>query len=181
MMVRGLYVSPTEYVSFSEPRRKLTDHIATRDRSPDFSGLGMFLPNPDPILKKMGRDITVYRELRSDAHTGGCIRRRKAAVLSLQNKIERGRASARITRAVQDVFDHLDLNQVIGEILEAPLYGWQPLEIDWRPRRGASPLPVNIVGKPPEWFLFDTDAQLRFRSRQAPLRGEELEPLASDN
>lgn len=176
MMTRGLYVSPTEYVSFAEPRRKLTDHIATRDRSPDFAGLGMFLPNPDPILKKMGRDIKVYRELRSDAHTGGCIRRRKAAVLSLERKIERGRASARITRAVQEVFDKLDLNQVISEILEAPLYGWQPLEIDWRPRRGASPLPVNIVGKPPEWFLFDTDARLRFRSRQAPLLGEELEP-----
>src|SRR5690606_6203499 len=109
-------------------------------------------------------------------HTGGCIRRRKAAVLSLERKIERGKASARITRAVQDVFDKLDLNQVISEILEAPLYGWQPLEIDWRPRRGASPLPVNIIGKPPAWFLFETDARLRFRSRQAPLLGAEHEP-----
>lgn len=176
MMARGLYISPTEYVAFAESRGKLTDHIATRDRSPDFAGLGMFLPNPDPILKKAGKDITVYRELRSDAHTGGCIRRRKAAVKALEWKIERGRASARITRIVSAVFDALDMDRLQSEILEAPLYGWQPLEVMWQQQRGASPLPVDIVGKPTEWFLFDTDAQLRFRSRQAQLLGEPVSP-----
>ena len=175
-MARGLYISPTEFVSFAEPRQRLTDHIATRDRTPDFSGLGMFLPNPDPILKRMGRDIQVYRELRSDAHTGGCIRRRKAAVKALEWTIERGRASARITRLVSDLFDRLDMDRIQSEIMEAPLYGWQPLEVLWAAVPGGSPLPADLVGKPPEWFLFDTDAELRFRSRQAPLLGEPLDP-----
>lgn len=176
MMARGLYVTPTEYVIFAEPGKKLTDHIATRDRSPDFTGLGMYLPNPDPILKRLGKDIKVYRELRGDAHTGGCIRRRKAAVKALEWKIERVKASARIHRIVTDLFGRLDMDRIQSEILEAPMYGWQPLEVLWAAQRGHAPLPVDVVGKPPEWFMFDTDAQLRFRSRQAPLLGEALEP-----
>lgn len=50
-MARGLWVSPTEFVSFSEPKKSLSEQIASRDRSMDFYGLRMYLPNPDPILK----------------------------------------------------------------------------------------------------------------------------------
>ena len=65
-MARGLWVSPTEFVSFAEPDKTLTEQIASRSRSIDFFGLGMYLPNPDPILKSQGRDIRIYRELRTD-------------------------------------------------------------------------------------------------------------------
>ncbi|MVX88125.1 DUF935 domain-containing protein, partial [Escherichia coli] len=86
-MPRGIYVTPTEFVSFSETTKSLSDQIAVRSRSIDFYGLGMCLPNPDPILKAQGRDIKIYRELRSDPLVGGCIRRRKAAVKALENRI----------------------------------------------------------------------------------------------
>lgn len=182
-MTQGLYLGPNEYVSFAEAQRRLdnggkgrlTDHIATRDRSPDFMGLGMWLPNPDPILKKMGKDIEVYRALRSDAHAGGCIRRRKAAVKALEWRIERGKASARMTRIVQAVFDGLDMDTLIDQMMEATLYGYQPLEVIWQQRSGETPLPRQIIGKPAEWFLFDADARLRFRSREALAEGELLE------
>lgn len=172
MMARGLYVSPSQFVAFAEPRKTLTQHIATRDRSPDFQALGLYLPNPDPILKRMGRDISIYRELRSDAHTGGCIRRRKAAVKALEWKIERDRASVRMQRLVNDVFSRLDMDTLQSEILEAVLYGWQPLEVMWAPQPGRAPLPFDVIGKPPEWFLFDAEARLRFRSRENLLHGE---------
>ena len=149
----------------------LTDEIAIRQRLPGFGGLSLWLPNPDPVLKRLGRDIAVYRDLRSDAHTGGCIRRRKAAVKALEWKIERGRASARITRLVSDLFDRFDMDRIQSEILDAPLYGWSPLEVLWVAQNGST-LPADVVGKPPEWFLYDADAQLRFRSRSAPLLGE---------
>lgn len=173
-MARGLYVSPDQFVAFAEPRQRLTDHIATRDRSPDFTALGLYLPNPDPILKKLGRDLAVYRELRSDAHVGGCVRRRKAAIKALEWRIERDQASARATRMVKAVFDGLDMDRLLSEIMEAPLYGWHPLELIWSPGRPI--LPRQVIGKPPEWFLFDTEARLRFRSRANPLYGEETAP-----
>ncbi|GJK13414.1 hypothetical protein TUM16664_11870 [Enterobacter cloacae] len=96
-MARGLWVSPNEFVSFAEPNKTLTEQIASRSRSIDFFGLGMYLPNPDPILKSQGRDIRIYRELRTDPLVGGCIRRRKAAVKSLERGLERGHAPARVS------------------------------------------------------------------------------------
>ncbi|MBF5077597.1 DUF935 family protein, partial [Escherichia coli] len=114
-MARGIWVSPDEFVAFSEPQKSLTAQIASRSRAIDFYGLGMYLPNPDPILKAQGRDIRIYRELRTDPLVGGCIRRRKAALKSLERGLERGHASARVFRFIRDMLDDLDLSRIIGE------------------------------------------------------------------
>ena len=176
-MTRGMYVSPTEFVSFAETRqgKTLSEQIATRDRSMDVAGFGFLLPNPDPILKRQGKDISVYRDLRSDAHVGGCIRRRKAAVKALEWRVVRGKASARMTRLAGDVLATYDMDTLLNEITEAVLFGWQPLELVWGAFHGAT-VPLQVIGKPPEWFFFDNDAQLRFRSREQPMLGEALEP-----
>lgn len=175
-MTRGIYVSPTEFVSFAESRdnKALSQQVATRERSPDMTAYGFLLPNPDPILKRQGKDISVYRDLRSDAHVGGCIRRRKAAVKALEWRVQRGKASARMTRLATDVIQSYDMDRLLNEITDAVLFGWQPLELVWGHRNGA-PVPLEVIGKPPEWFFFDTQAQLRFRSREKPMLGEELE------
>ncbi|GHK44414.1 hypothetical protein ECZU08_00100 [Escherichia coli] len=78
-MARGIWVSPDEFVAFSEPQKSLTAQIAPQPRDRLY-GLGMYLPNPDPILKAQGRDIRIYRELRTDPLVGGCIRRRSAQI-----------------------------------------------------------------------------------------------------
>ena len=54
-MNNGIWVSPNQFVQFAEKNDRLTDHIVTRDRSPDFSALGSYLPNPDPILRAKGK------------------------------------------------------------------------------------------------------------------------------
>lgn len=72
--------------------KKLTDHIAERSRSIDFTALGFYLPNPDPVLRARGGRIELYRELATDAHVGGCIRRRKSAVKALDWGLDRGRS-----------------------------------------------------------------------------------------
>ena len=176
MTSRGIYVSPTEFVSFAETRQSssLSEQIATRDRSMDMS-FGFILPNPDPILKRQGKDISVYRDMRSRASVGGPIRRRKAAVKALEWRVERGKASARATRLCSDVLATYDMDTLLNEITDAVLFGYQPLELMWGPFNGAT-VPLQVIGKPQEWFFFDNAAQLRFRSRQQPLQGEELEP-----
>ena len=175
-MSRGIYVTPTEFVSFTETRQRssLSEQIATRDRSMDMS-FGFILPNPDPILKRQGKDISVYRDMRSRASVGGPIRRRKAAVKALEWRVERGKASARVTRLCSDVLATYDMDTLLNEITDAVLFGYQPLELMWGPFNGAM-APLQVIGKPQEWFFFDNAAQLRFRSRQQPLQGEELEP-----
>ncbi|MEG0920279.1 MAG: DUF935 family protein [Comamonas sp.] len=176
-MAQGIYVSPTKFVEFAEPRidLNLSHEIATRDRTMSSAMFSHWLPNPDPVLKKLGKDISVYRDLRSDAHVGGSIRRRKAAVKGLEGRVVRGKASARMARIATDLIASYNRDTLINEITEAVLYGWQPLELIWGARNGVVQ-PLQVVGKPPEWFMFGTDGQLRFRSREAPLVGEPLAP-----
>lgn len=175
-MSKGIYVTPTEFVQFgeSQKRRSLSDEIATRERSMDMS-FGFILPNPDPILKRQGKDISVYRDMRSRASVGGPIRRRKAAVKALEWRVERGKASARMTRLANDVLHSYDMDKLLNEITEAVLFGYQPLELMWGPFNGAT-VPLEVIGKPQEWFFFDNSAELRFRSRTQPLQGEQLQP-----
>ncbi|KWZ43755.1 hypothetical protein WS72_13410 [Burkholderia savannae] len=172
-MSKGLWISPTEFVKFGETDKSLSSLIATRARSIDFFALGMYLPNPDPVLKALGKDIRVYRELRADAHVGGCVRRRKAAVKSLEWGLDRGKAKSRVAKSIADVFADLDLSRITTEMLDAVLYGYQPMEITWG-KVGNFIVPVDVVGKPADWFVFDPDNQLRFRSKENRIQGEEL-------
>ncbi|UMO87213.1 DUF935 domain-containing protein [Pectobacterium sp. PL64] len=170
-MARGLWVSPTEFVSFSEPKKSLSEQIASRDRSMDFYGLGMYLPNPDPILKAQGKDIRIYRELRTDPLVGGCIRRRKAAVKALERGVDRGNAPVRVFSFIRDMLTDMDMSRIIGEMTDAVLYGYQPCEVMWQ-RSGTSWHVGDIIGKPADWFQFDTDNRLRFRARDSGFEGE---------
>lgn len=153
----------------------ITTHLATRERSLDFTALGMLLPNPDPILKAQGKDISVYRNMRTDALVGGAIRRRKSAVKALEWGLDRGQAPSRVAKSIEALLADLDLETLIGQALEATLYGYQPMEVMWQ-RTGSMITPGDVVAKPPEWFCFDADNQLRFKTRQDPVYGELLPP-----
>ncbi|WP_307845067.1 phage portal protein family protein [Pseudomonas moraviensis] len=135
-------------------------HIATRGRI-EPGGFSRHLPNPDPILKAQGQDIQIYRDLRSSALVGGNIRRRKAAVLSLERGLKRADAPAKVERFVCDWLADLDLDRILRELLDAPLYGYQPVELLWQPV-GQYLVPQDLLGKPAEWFFYDPDNALRF-------------------
>ncbi len=152
---------------------KLTDQIATRARSLDFSFFGQILPNPDPILKAQGLDIKAYKDLRSDAHVGGCCRRRKSAIKGLEYGFEREGAGARLHANLEAIFADMDVDRLIGDCTEAMFYGYQPIEIIWG-RAGALIVPTELRALPQEWFVFDPKAALRFRTRENPFEGEQL-------
>ncbi len=172
----GLWVSPTEFVNFTDTQRRpaLNRHIATRGRI-EPGGFSRHLPNPDPILKAQGQDIQIYRDLRSSALVGGNIRRRKAAVLSLERGLKRADAPAKVERFVSDWLADLDLDRILRELLDAPLYGYQPVELLWQPV-GQYLVPQDLLGKPAEWFFYDPDNALRFRAKDAGNDGEACDP-----
>lgn len=163
-MGKGLWINDRTFISFSNKKTSLTEEIATRKGAIDFYSLGMYLPNPDPVLKKQGKDITVYNELLTDAHLGGCVTSRKSGVLSLEWSIDRGKAKSRQAKLIEDVFKALDLEHIISEILNAPLYGYQALEVIWE-NTGNYILPKSVIGKPQEWFVFGEDNELRLRTK----------------
>lgn len=151
----------------------LFTHLALRELSLDYTALGMLLPNPDPILKARGLDIKVYRDMCHDPLIGSCIARRKASVQALEWGLDRGQASSRVAKAVQAMLDSLPLATIFEQMQDCTLFGYQPMEILWA--QGGLTYPKDILDKPPEWFCFDADNQLRFKTRTAPMYGE-LQP-----
>ncbi len=173
---KGIWINERTFVNFGDQKTgSLSDEIATRKRSIDFYSLGMYLPNPDPVLKKMGKDIAVYNELLVDAHLGGCVTSRKSGVKSLEWEIDRGKAKTRQAKLIEDLFKNLDLDRIIGEILDAVLFGYKPLEVIWE-QVGNYWLPKDIVGKPQRWFVFSDENELRLRTKENYINGEELPP-----
>lgn len=161
---KGLWINEKTFVSFTEKKNSLTEEIATRKVAIDFYSLGLYLPNPDPVLKKQGKDIAVYKELLTDSHVGGCITSRKAGVKALEWSIDRGKAKSRQAKLIEDVFKDLDIDSITSEILNAPLFGYQVLEVIWQ-KVGNYILPKKIIGKPHRWFVFGEDNTLRLRTK----------------
>ena len=150
-------------------RETLSGGIASID---SFVGV---LPNPDPVLRKLGKDIEVYRDLLCDEHVGAVVDTRKDAVRELEWSIDRGKAQSKQTKLITEMIDRLNIYQVITEMLDAPLFGHQPMEMVWEERNGAIWLD-RVVAKPQEWFLFNTRNEPRLITPESIGRGIELPP-----
>jgi phage gp29-like protein len=137
--------------------------IATRNKFLNFiSKYIQPLPNPDKVLSRIGGDVSVYRELKNDAHIYSCIQSRKSGVLSLKWEINRGVAMTPIAQFIVGVFDGLNLYRIINDILEATLFGYVVMEILWQYYDGKL-IPVDVIAKPQEWFYPDESNMWRFR------------------
>lgn len=155
-------------------KRRLSDEIATRRNSYNFMAFLSYLPDPDPILKKQGRDIEVYRELMYDPHVSACVQSRKNGVLSMEWSIDRKeKKKSKQAGLIEDIFKNIDIYTIMSEMLNAPYYGFQPLEVLWK-REGKYIVPSNVIAKPPEWFCFkEEDNSLLFKSKNK-IDGEEV-------
>lgn len=176
-MKNGIWITPEQFLSFAENTTGgLTKTFASRHRTWDVEGaLSYYLPDPDKVLRSQGKDVRVYRDLLTDAHVGSVVDSRKAGVLTQEWTIERGKANRRRHELVKSVFESLDVHRIITDILEAPLFGFAPIEIIWERRDGLI-LPRDFVGKPPEWFWFSRDNELLFISKENT-NGEAVPPL----
>ncbi len=154
----------------------LKTEVATRARSIDFAFFGGFLPNPDPILKKMGKDQQVYEEILGDGHLSGIIATRASGVKRLKWEIDRGKSKSEAVAMLEKRFKSMNMRTVIDDILNGQYRGYAVLEINWEyPEEGGWILPKSFPGKPSEWFQYDEDNQLRFRTL-TDLNGELLPP-----
>ena len=157
-----------------DDKKAIRGEIAIRSRSADWQGFDHFLPDPDPVLRKTGHDLSVYRELTADAHVWSCIQSRKSGTLSCEWEIRQGPESGscgrRAFNIIKEMMERLDVNQIVSDMLDAPLWGVSPIEVIWKP--GPLWLPEELVGRPPEWFVFDDQNRLRFLSKDNQIHGE---------
>lgn len=167
-MTHGIYISPTQFRSFADQVEKpLAGQIATRLAAGDLTSFFGLLPNPDPVLKAMGQDIAVYRNLLADPLIKGIRRRRIAAVLAMERGFEQEASNtpARVRRACEAAIDrHLNVAAQIRAMMDGAFFGYRVLEHDWHYIDGQQiPLPV---AKPSEWFGFHAETgELLFKPR----------------
>lgn len=143
-------------------KKLLSDRVALRSAA-ELTALFQTLPDPDPVLRKMGKDVSTYRELLTDPRVGSNVENRQAGVLSMLWDIDRGSSKSRIAKFVAEAIGALDVYGITAEMLEAPLFGMKPMEIMWA-SDGRRTVPQTIDGLPQEWFLFDQQNHLRFRT-----------------
>ena len=150
--------------------------IASRSRSLDWGGLITYLPNPDKVLSNLGRTQRVWDDIKHDPHLTSVISSRKAGVKSMLWEIDRGKSKSRQAKAVINAFKAFDVNRTINDILDYSLTGLAPLEVMWsKPSvNDGFIFPYEVIGKPPEWFMYDGNNILKFRSVSHPSDGEDL-------
>ena len=152
------------------------NQFATRQRANDFLRLMRTLPDPDPVLRKMGRGITALQELLTDSHLESVWSIRCSATSGAQWFCAAGEDGKRETEAAElfaEQLDKLDIPRVIEEMMDAVAFGYSPLEVLWM-RDGEKWGIGDIVGKPPQWFEFDRENHLVFKT--GTVGTEELPP-----
>lgn len=122
------------------------------------------LPNPDIILRKIGKGIGVLRALTNHYQVGTCIDSRKAGTKSRNYEIKENNVNKQHYALYSEIFKFLDIDKLIDDILDAPLYGYNPIEIIWK-KEGNYIIPVETKAKPLEWFYFNSEGKFFFKDR----------------
>lgn len=134
--------------------------IATRRNAFDVADDKIANPNTDN--NKLPNSLQVYSNFTNDPHVWSCVQSRKSGVLSMDWEITHGDSGSPVTELINSVFNWLDIRKIMIQILDAPLYGFQPLEIFWD-YDGQFLVPMDLVAKPAWWFYFDNDNMCRFK------------------
>ena len=108
------------------------------------------LPNPDKIVRTKG-GYEVLRKLRNDPHLSSCIQSRKSGLLAMEWHIRPNGISTELSEEVETMLRNLDIFNILRDVLDAPLFGFQPIEIIWEETADRI-VPKRLIAKPQEWF-----------------------------
>lgn len=134
------------------------------------------LPNPNDVIAQAGDLVATFDNIKTDPQVASGIQQRQAGVKALLWEIQSNTDNNPYVDFIKSVFDNLDIDKIISEMLNAPLQGMQPMEIYWHYKSindKAYLVPADIVGKPMSWFNFDSNNLPRLMTNEHP-RGELL-------
>ncbi len=159
----------------------LAKEIASRDTDSHFYGALNVLPNPDPILRKLGKTQDVYDAIVSDAHVIGELRSIRAGLLGYEWRLQAGGDSPADRRALalcEQVMHHrpapgMQWSDVIWNKAHSVFRGFVVHEVVWQ-RQDRFIVPVKVVDRPQRRFAFSTDNELRLKTKSRPADGIEL-------
>ena len=161
-------------------KKALNQEIATRQSDPNFYGALSYLPNPDVILRKMGRSQEVFDSIIVDAHVIGEMRSIRAGLIKYEYRLQAGGDSSADIRALelcQKIMNNkpakgMQWIDTFWNMAQGVFRGHQVHEVVWK-NEGGLIVPDKIVDRPQRRFLFSPDNELRLKTKQSPM-GEEL-------
>lgn len=169
MAAKGLYINPTTFVPLNQISENLTTEIATRNFAMGgYTGFFNYLPDPDPILRRLGKDQAVYKDLLADDQVGPLFQRRKNLTKSLDWFIARndaGDKEVELCELTLNTFEGFGCKtkDLISQTLNPIGFGYSVFEIVYQVINGNF-IPAVIWEKPREWFVFDSENRLRLRT-----------------
>lgn len=162
-------------------KRVLAREIATRATDPNFFAALEWLPNPDRILRKLGKSQEVYEDIMGDAHVIGELRSIRSALLGFEWRVMPGGDSPNDMRAFelcsnvmeQQPAPNMQWSDVIWTMGCAVFKGYSVHEVVWE-RQDRLLIPAKVVDRPQRRFLFGLDNQLRLKTQEHVMDGVEL-------
>lgn len=148
-------------IKFFKKDNNFFEEIANPKNAAGYFNLLEKLPNPDKILRSCGCGFNTLRDLKSNYQVGTCIESRKAGVTSKNWKLEKQNCSDKEFDFYNELFKILDVHQLIEDILEAPLFGYAPLEVTYE-KDSSFIVPTEVTSKPQEWFYFNAKENNHF-------------------
>lgn len=165
----------------AKARGVLATEIAGWSSDPNFYGALAYLPNPDTVLRRLGRAHEAYDAIVGDAHVVGDLRAVRAGLLSYEWRLQAGgesRADKRGLELCERVFSDLPgpgqrWPDTIWQMAQAVFRGYQAHEVVWA-RQGDVLVPERLLDRPSRRIVFEPGGAPRVLTRQAPTLGEEM-------
>lgn len=160
--------------------------VATAETDPDrfFSSLAM-LPNPDPILRQMGKADAVYHSIMMDAHVMGEIRSIRGSFRSHEYRLKVGAQDDPKAAAALELCQSwmqsgppnkvADWMEVMWQMCSCILTGYKAHELVWNYNAAGKLVPSEVADRPGRRIHFDSSANPLLVSRAAPM-GASVEP-----
>ena len=161
-------------------KKALSQEIATRQSDPNFYGALSYLPNPDVILRRLGRSQEVFESIISDPHVIGEMRSIRSGLIKYEYRLQAGGDSPADIRALelcQKIMNNkpakdMQWIDIFWNMAQGVFRGHQVHEVVWK-NEGDLIVPDKIVDRPQRRFLFSPDNELRLKTKQH-LMGEAL-------
>ena len=141
----------------------------------------MAMPNPDPILRRIGVADAVYASIMADAHVIGDIRSIRGSFHSYRTRVVAGDEDDPRSQAAADLCEYwmqyvkpnavaTDWLEVMWQMSACIFTGYKIHEVVWntvQAKGGSYVLPTRVLDRPNSRFKFDADGQLLLLSRDS--------------
>ena len=155
------------------------NEIASWQSDPYFYNALNLLPNPDAILRKMGKTQEVFEAIMSDAHVMGELRPIRANIIGFEWRILPASDSVEDMAAFefcQTVYSKkpapsMGWSDVFWNMQQAILRGYRVHEIVWELQNGLM-TPTMLIDRPNKRFVYGNANELRVITKANIIEGE---------